>query len=310
MKYAADSPTTKRKFLKSFLTLPFITAPAFGAKAPLQKNQPVVAQTNPRLKISLNAYSFNEPLSKGEMTIEDLLKFCAAKNLAAVDITAYYFPGYPLVPPDAFLYDVKRMAFRLGVEISGTGVRNDFTEADPVKRKSSVGLVKNWIDAAEKLGAPVIRIFSGTQKPAGYSRGQVLAWMLADIRECTEYGKAHGVVVAIQNHDDFVKTADEAIEILEAINSEWFGLILDTGSYRTADPYDEISRTTKYAVSWQIKEKIYVNGQEVDVDLHKLFAIIKASGYTGYLPIETLGKGDPEQKLSVFLEKINTVLQP
>lgn len=300
---------SKRKFLKSILALPILVPTVMSAGAlPRNHGKSKNTDNKQKLKVSLNAYSFNEPLTKGSMTIEDLLKFCAEKDLMAVDITAYYFPGYPSVPGDDFLYHVKRKAFSLGVEISGTGVRNDFTEPDPAKRSESVTLVKNWIDAAEKIGAPVIRIFSGNQKPAGYSREQVLEWMLKDIRECVMYGKAHGVVVAIQNHDDFIKTAGDVIEIMKAINSEWFGLILDTGSYRTGDPYDEITRTIEYAVNWQIKEKIYVNGKETDVDLDRLFRIIKASGYRGYLPLETLGKGDPTQKVSVFLNKINKAL--
>jgi sugar phosphate isomerase/epimerase len=262
----------------------------------------------PRLKPGLNAYSFNASLMKGTMTIDDLLEFCAENGFPGVDITAYYFPGYPSVPPDDFLYNVKRMAFKLGVEISGTGVRNDFTEPDPAKRKESVLLVKNWIVAAEKMGAPVIRIFSGNQKPAGYSREQILDWMLTDIRECVAYGQAHGVIVAIQNHDDFIKTSDDALQILEAINSEWFGLILDTGSYRLGDPYDQIAKTAAYAVNWQIKEKVFINGKETDVDMKKLISIIKASPYTGYLPLETLGEGDPKLKVPLLLKKLKASL--
>jgi sugar phosphate isomerase/epimerase len=260
------------------------------------------------LKVSLNAYSFNAPLTSGAMSISDMLQFCADKGFLAVDITAYYFPGYPVVPPDDFLYEVKRKAFRLGVEISGTGVRNDFTEPDAKKRQESVALVKRWIDAAEKIGAPVIRIFAGNQKPAGFSREQILAWMLKDIRECIEYGEKHGVIVAIQNHDDFIKTSADTIQILEAIQSEWFGLILDTGSYRIGDPYSEIEKTIKYAVNWQIKEKIFVEGKEVDVDMDKLIRIIKQSGYTGYIPLETLGEGDPKAKVSALLDKVRNSL--
>lgn len=50
-----------------------------------------------KLKISLNAYSFNELLTNGSMTLDDLLDFCAANDFDAVDLTAYYFPGYPAV---------------------------------------------------------------------------------------------------------------------------------------------------------------------------------------------------------------------
>jgi sugar phosphate isomerase/epimerase len=266
-----------------------------------------IAKPSP-LKVSLNAYSFNALLMSGAMSINDMLVFCAEKGFLAVDITAYYFPGYPVVPSNDFLYEVKRKAFRLGVEISGTGVRNDFTEPDVNKRKESVLLVKRWIDAAEKIGAPVIRIFAGNQKPAGYSREQILDWMLKDVRECVDYGKQHGVVVAIQNHDDFIKTANDTIQILDAIKSEWFGLILDTGSYRIGDPYSEIEKTIKYAVNWQIKEKIFVDGKETDVDMDKLMRIIKQSGYCGYIPLETLGEGDPKIKISALLDRVKNSL--
>jgi sugar phosphate isomerase/epimerase len=260
------------------------------------------------LKISLNAFSFNAPLSSGTMTIDDMIDFCASKGFMAVDITAYYFKGYPIVPDDAYLYHVKRKAFREGLEISGTGVRNDFTEADATKRKESVKLVKAWIVAAEKLGASVIRIFAGNQQSKQYSREQVMEWMLTDIKDCVSHGEKHGVVVAIQNHDDFIKTSEHALQILNAINSEWFGLILDTGSYRIGDPYAEIEKTARYAVNWQIKEKIFVNGKEVDVDLDKLIKIIKASGYKGYLPLETLGEGDPKTKISALFDRVTTSL--
>ena len=306
MKSNNHSSLPRRNFVKSMLATPLVITGAMEADSSF--GQPLQTAKQSSLKVSLNAYSFNAPLTSGAMSINDMLVFCAEKGFLAVDITAYYFPGYPAVPPDDFLYEVKRKAFRLGVEISGTGVRNDFTEPDANKRKESVILVKRWIDAAEKIGAPVIRIFAGNQKPAGYSREQILDWMLKDIHECIDYGKQHGVVVAIQNHDDFIKTANDTIQILEAIKSEWFGLILDTGSYRIGDPYSEIEKTIKYAVNWQIKEKIFVDGKETDVDMDKLIRIIKQSGYSGYIPLETLGEGDPKIKISALLDRVRNSL--
>lgn len=261
-----------------------------------------------KLKTSLNAYSFNGPLTKGEMNLDQLLEFCAANQFDAVDITAYYFPGYPEVPSDEYLYHIKQKAFLLGLEISGTGVRNDFTDPDPAKRKASVELVKKWIVAAEKLGAPVIRVFSGTADTKGLVREKVVDYMVADLKECAEFGKAHGVVVAIQNHNDFIKTADQAIEVIQRVNSEWFGLILDIGSFRT-DPYKEIAQTIPYAVNWQLKETLFVNGVEQKTDLNRLMKIIKESGYRGYLPIETLGEGDPKLKVSQFLNEVRGAIK-
>ena len=91
-------------------------------------------------------------------------------------------------------------------------------------------------------------------------------------------------------------------------SSEWFGLILDTGSYRAGDPYQQIADTAQYAVNWQLKENVFLNGVETPADLDKIITAIKASGYRGYVPIETLGAGDPKIKVPVFLEKVQKAL--
>ncbi len=244
----------------------------------------------------------------GTITLNDLLDFCAKNNIDGVDLTSYYFPGYPAVPVDEFLYDLKIKAFKLGIDISGTGVRNDFTNPDVSKRKKDIEHIKNWIVAASKIGAPVIRIFSGTLNPKEYDWNTIAEWMVKDIRECVNFGKANGVIVAIQNHNDFLKTAEETIKIIEKVNSPWFGQILDIGSFRSPDPYAEIARCIPYAVNWQIKELMYINDKEIKTDLKKLFQIIKNSSYRGYLPIETLGPGDPFVKVPVFLEEVRTAL--
>lgn len=262
----------------------------------------------PKLKISLNAYSFHSLLSKGTINLDQLLEFCAGTSIEAVDLTGYYFPGYPAVPADEYIYHIKRKAFRLGLDISGTGVRTDFTVTDKDKRKADVQLVKDWIVCASKLGAPVIRIFSGLQQPAGYSWEQTAEMMMESVSECVEYGKAHGVIVGIQNHDDFIKTAAHVHKICAMNTSEWFGIILDIGSYHTGDPYAQIAETAKYAVNWQIKENVWVDGKEQATDLAKVMRIVKDSGYRGYLPVETLGAGDPRQKVPVFVEKVRRIL--
>ncbi len=253
-----------------------------------------------KLKTSLNAYSFNSPLTDGSMDLDRLLEYCAGEGFDAVDITAYYFPGYPEVPSDEYLYHIKQKAFLAGLEISGTGVRNDFTNPDADKRREGVQLVKDWIVAAEKIGAPVIRIFAGKSEWEGYTRGQITEWLVKDLKECVEFGRKHGIVVAIQNHNEFLKNADQVVEIMEKVNSEWFGLILDIGSFREGDAYRQVEQTIPCAVSWQIKELIYMNGKSEKPDLVRLLEIIKKSGYRGYLPIETLGQGDPAIKVHDF----------
>jgi sugar phosphate isomerase/epimerase len=264
----------------------------------------IAREAGVKLKLGLNAYSFNGPLRAGTMTLADAVDFCAKNGVDALDATGYYFPGYPGVPTDEYIYALKRTAFVNGVSISGTGVRNNFAVADAAARKRDVQMVKDWIVVASKLGAPVIRVFAGPERPVGYTFDQAVDWMVSDFKECAAFGKEHGVVVGLQQHNDFLKTAAEAIRVIEAVESEWFASILDIGSPRSGDPYAEIEKLVPYAVSWQIKEEVGRNGKSEPTDLARIKAIIDRHGYRGYVPFEALDSGDPRPKVTAFLGKI------
>jgi sugar phosphate isomerase/epimerase len=242
------------------------------------------------------------------MTLDDLLDYCAKEGFEGLDITGYYFPGYPAVPSDETIYHIRRKAFRLGIDLGCTGVRNDFTWSDPAKRAEEKKLVKEWIIAAHKLGAPGLRIFSGNLSKENYSWDEKAKWIAADIRECADFAGDHGVMLALQNHNDFLKTAEETEKLLTLINHEWVGLMLDIGSYHTADPYKDIAANSKYAITWQIKEKVFFNENQVDTDFTRVLDIVRKCGFRGYLPLETLGTGDPYVKVRDLLAKVRAVL--
>ena len=159
------------------------------------------------------------------------------------------------------------------------------------------------------MGSPNLRIFSGKSETEGFSRSQVMDWMVKDIKACCELGEKHGVVIVLQNHNDFLKTADEVNELFEKVDSEWLGLNHDIGSYRQNNPYEEIEKNIQHAVTWQIKENVWIDGKEQRTDFTKLFKIIKEAGYRGYFPLETLGEGDPYQKVPKLLEEVKTALK-
>ncbi|MBK7711550.1 MAG: sugar phosphate isomerase/epimerase [Bacteroidales bacterium] len=263
---------------------------------------------NANLKISLNAFSFDKPLKAGTMSLDDLLDFCARTGFDGVDLTGYYFPGYPAVPADDYIYHIKRKAFRLGIDLGCTGVRNDFTWADPVKREGEKKLVRDWIDVARKLGAPGLRIFAGVLSKEEFSWEQRAKWIVNDIRECADYGKANGVMIALQNHNDFIKSAAEVEKIMRMVDHSWVGLMLDIGSYHSPEPYKDIAATAGYAITWQMKEQVFVNETQVETDYEKIIKIVRECGYSGYLPLETLGEGDPYTKVETLYKKVYSIL--
>jgi len=261
-----------------------------------------------QIKLALNAYSFNDVLvakatpEKPAFTLLDLLDWCAVQNIDAVDLTGYYFPGYPEVPTDEYIYELKHKAFKLGIDISGTGIRNNFADPDPAVRAADVERAKKWIIVASKLGAPVIRLFAGAV-PKGYENKweEVAGWMIECYKECAAFGEKHGVIIGIQNHGDMIQTAEQCSYVMKKVNSKWAGIILDTGNFKVADPYADIAAVIPITVNWQLKESVLGNTSEVKTDYAKLMRIIKESGYRGYLPVETLKLAGKQKPYDPFL---------
>ncbi len=297
-------PSTRRGFLRGAALLAPAALLAGGIRAPADA-VPVRRAGGPRLMTSLNAFSFLELLNaraadaaKGVDLLE-LCDFCAQHDFDGIDVTGYFFPGYPKPPADEYLRTLKRRAFDLGLGISGTGVRNDFTAADKVVRAEGVQRVKDWIEVAARLGAPVIRVFADSQPPfktwqeaaGGAPRGDVEAWMADAVRECAVHGERFGVLVGVQNHADFIATGAEHLSLLRRVDHAWCGAIVDTGKYVSEDPYADIALLAPHAVNWQVKETLTSRADGPRVDMKRLVAIIRSAGYRGYVPIETLAMG-------------------
>ena len=313
----------------------FVSSPS----ALLAKNEmPRLSGTH--IKFGLNAYSFNGPLSRGTrapgaaapaggagkggggrkggdgaqkgggnatstMTWNDVIEFCARTGIDGLDPTGYYFTGYPAVPSDKVIADFKRRCFLNGIPINCTGVRNNFAQVDAAARQKDVQLIKDWVHVAQKMGAYGLRVFSGNNVPAGRTFDQVLTeYMVPAFREICAYAGDHGVVIALQHHDDYLKTADETIKFMQAVDSEWLGLVLDIGSVRTGDPYAEIEKLIPYACSWQIKEQVYRNEKAEATDMAKIKEAIVRTGYRGFVPFEALEGGGSPEVITKFFQHI------
>jgi sugar phosphate isomerase/epimerase len=303
----------RRYFLKSASILPVFAATLHAAR-------------RPGLKPALNAYSFNKLLNDAKkhrgpgVTLMQVLEFAAKTGFDGFDATGYYFPGYPALPPDAYVDSLKTRAADLGIGISGTGVRNNFTTSDKSVRDTGVKHIKEWTEVAARLGAPVVRVFADTQMRSqtwktvapGCTRDQVQEWIAADLRECADHAKKYGVRIGVQNHGDFLKTGQELLTLIKAVGSDWCGPIVDTGYFKTSDPYVDIALVAPHALNWQIKQSVFGEESDIPTDLPRLIKIARKSGYHGYLPIETLSpKGkpyDPYVVVPKFLKRLQAAV--
>lgn len=287
--------TKRRKFLRNLALVPL----AIGSNKLLAFANPTSVVKKKRLQYSINAYSFNSMLRGGEMTFFDMMEFAADIGMDAIDLTGYYFSSYPETPENSEIFALKRKALDLGLDIAWTGVRNNFVTPDPSARKKDVELIKNWLAVSSKLGATIMRIFTGKADYNGFTKEEVKEWLVNEYKICAKYGEEHGVIVGLQNHDEFLFTSDEVIDIIERVNSDWFGLILDTGSLPSENTYKEIEKLAPYGNYWFIKEHVKTkDSTKVPVDLKKMASIIKNQGYQGYVSFESLSEGDPKVLIS------------
>ena len=270
---------------------------------PLAAIEPIARNGQPKFKFSLAAYSYRSLLSgeSPELTLKDFVEDCAKFGLEGTELTSYYFPKST---DEGYLRSLRRQCFRLGLDVSGTAIGNDFGLPPGEKRTAEIEKCKQWIEYAEILGAPVIRIFAG-HKHEGQNEAQAHSLMVAAIEECCEYAGQHGVHLALENHGGPTATADGLLAFVRDVNSPWFGVNLDSGNFHEGDPYAELERIAPYALNAQIK--VVMSGPEKKkeaADFKRLAKILREAHYRGYVVLEYEEAGDVRAECEKYLREL------
>jgi sugar phosphate isomerase/epimerase len=265
--------------------------------------EPIRRSGGAKFKFSLAAYSYRDLLNSKppKLTLDDFITDCAKMQLEGTELTSYYFPPEPT--PE-YLRHLKQLAFDLGLDISGTAVGYDFCVPPGPKRDAEIAHVKQWVERAEILGAPVIRIFSGNAAK-GMSVEEAHRLAVAGIEECCQFAGQHGVYLALENHGGLTATADGILSLVRDVKSAWFAVNLDTGNFNTADPYADLARLAPYAVNVQVKVSIhFAGGPRQPADMRRLAQILSDAGYRGYIVLEFEEPGDPQSECRRYVDEM------
>lgn len=289
----------------------FLAACAAGtAGAPAAHGiEPISRIGQPKLKLSLAAYSFRQWLDlkkkpKPDMTLADFIDLAGQQNIDAVELTAYYFAE----TSPAYLGALKTRATRLGLDVSGTAVGNNFCTPDPEKLKSELAMVKAWVEHTSRLGGKTIRIFAGTVAK-GDSEEKARDRAVATIQEACDYAAKYGVFLALENHGGITATADQLLAVVKAVQHTHFGVNLDSGNFHTQDPYGDLVRIAPYAVNAQFKTEIKPAGKSVqEADLGRLVKILRDANYRGYVALEYEAKADARTAVPKHLETLKRLI--
>ncbi len=286
---------SRRQFLAASVSAAFAST---GAAI-----EPIPRNGQPKFKFSLAAYSYRE-LLKGDspkLTLTDFIDDCAKFGLEGTELTSYYFPKN--TTPE-YLRTLRRQCFRLGLDVSGTAVGNDFGHPPGEKRSTEIANVKTWIEYAEILGAPVIRIFAGHLKK-DQTEPQAHSLMVQAIEECCDYAGKHGVHLALENHGGPTDTAEGILKFVRDVQSPWFGINLDSGNFHSDDPYAELERIAPYALNAQIK--VVMSGpdkKKVPADMKRLARILREAHYRGYVVLDYEEDGNPREESAKYLDQL------
>ncbi len=316
------NPVTRRDFLKlsAAASVAVAVAPAFtqaaATGATAVGTNPFNRTGKPRLLLSLAAYSFREnfPTMRGKPNAKvpagretDMFKFidyCAAQGCDGAELTSYFFPE----ETDAYMIALRRHAFLRGVAVSGTAIGNNFSLPKGPKLTEEIATTKKWIDRAVLMGAQHIRVFAGNvpKDATKFTRADADKQVITALEECCDYAGKRGIFLGLENHDS-IGSAAALIPMVKAVNSPWIGINLDSGNFRTADPYKDFAECVPYALNVQFKVEIHAGGGNQPADLKRFTKILRDGGYQGWIALEYEAKEDSAVAVPRYLKEMKAL---
>lgn len=108
-----------------------------------------------------------------------------------------------------------------------------FTHPDALVRRQAVAAMRQCLEAARHVGAPLISVGGVRGKlQAGADRSDAMAHLADCIRECGVYAAELGLTLVLEPGNryetDFIHTVAEALDLLAAVNLPSVRLMLDT----------------------------------------------------------------------------------
>jgi sugar phosphate isomerase/epimerase len=147
--------------------------------------------------------------------------------------------------------------------------------------------ISSWIDVAEQLGAPRVRVPAGDLPPTT----ERLALSARGLR--TLAGAHPGIRVLTENWRSLLVDADSTRHLLDLVEGE-VGLLIDTGNWDGADKYEQIAAVAGAAECSQVKARETPDG-ELDVeDLTRALTVLRGVGYAGRISLVYAGSDDDE----------------
>lgn len=159
-------------------------------------------------------------------------------------------------------------------------------------------LLEKHLDAANYLGVETIRVFASLI-PEQYIDEKVIRQAIDNIRKARPLVEKTSVKLGVENHFGITSTAEDVLQILNAVQSPQVGVTFDPANFVVSkeDPVSAGKKLASQIIHTHLKDCVYTGkgrwyGYEfVDlgaglVDYRNVFSNLKKGGYEGYLSLE------------------------
>ncbi|MEM1083611.1 MAG: sugar phosphate isomerase/epimerase family protein [Verrucomicrobiota bacterium] len=285
----------------------FLAAAGAGSLTPAlaAQNEVATEKTRPN-RIGVSSYSFWGFRRDDLRPLELNLDHAARMGFDGLEILQRQL----LTTDRATLQKIKRHAFLLGLDLMGYSTHQGFLSPDKDERQKSIDHTLDCLEQAYQLGIPTMRVNSGRwgtskdfdelmakrgiEEPIeGHDEEDAFEWVIDAYSKLVPEAEKRGVVMGLENHWGLGVTPEGVLRVVEAIDSPWLRVTLDTGNF-LENPYDRLAKLASETVLLQAKT--YFGGGRwytLDLDYARIASIMRKASFTGYVSLEFEGKADP-----------------
>ncbi len=257
-------------------------------------------------RVAVSTYSFWQFRHNQLRDVEACIDHAAEMGFDAVEVLHRQMTDESPV----YLQRLKRRAFLNGLSLCGFSTHQGFLRPDKAERQKNVDHTVKCIELAYQMGIPTMRVNTGTwgtsrnfdelmknrgiEPPIqGYTDEDGFGWVIDGLGQCLKAAEKCGVVLGLENHWGLGRTPEGVLRVVEAVNSPWLQVTLDTGNFLEG-PYDRLEKMAPKTV--YVQAKTYYGGglwYALDLDYERIAALLRKHKYRGYVALEFEGKEDP-----------------
>lgn len=198
---------------------------------------------------------------------------------------------------DAYLASFREAVSQAGSHLVDLGLGGVYAyDADSAARESAVEYGRKWIDIAVKVGSPSVRLHLELRR----DQKADVALASEALGPLADYGAKRNIVVNLENDNARAEDPFVIVAVIEKVQNPYLRALPDFGnSLETHDAaFNERAVKAMLGHVWNmchVKDCVEgKDGQLKTVDLARMFALAKQSGYRGYFSMEYETRaGDP-----------------